>query len=78
MKALGETAKGRNVPITAQDVAIVMFFAARMSFNLKFDIFRLYKNPIQKGKRITKMAKGFCKKDKKRAAKKEAITAKII
>ncbi|MCX9080336.1 MAG: hypothetical protein OIN84_20410 [Candidatus Methanoperedens sp.] len=52
-KGLDETAKGRNVPTTAHDNAIDMFFKAGISFNRKFDIFMLYINPIHKGKRIT-------------------------
>ncbi len=68
MKSRKETAKGRKVPITAQGNATTMFFMPVMSFNRKFDIFMLYTIPMQKGKRITKIERGFCKKDKGRAA----------
>ena len=77
IKVVGETAKGRKVPVTAQGNATAIFFIPVMSFNLKFDIFMLYTIPVQKGKRIIRIAKGFCKKDSDRAAMYDTIAALI-
>ena len=70
-------AKGIKAPNTAQESATTIFFMPIMSFNRKRDTLTLYITPIKKGKRIIKIERGFCKKDKDKAAMKDAIVVHI-
>ena len=68
MGTLKETVSGRKLHVPAQANATIAFFTPSISFNRKDHIFMLYTVPIHRGNKTMRIAKGFCKYAKVKAA----------